>query len=114
MRGWASESAVVPVDDVLTLVSAASEQDENGIWHNTETETQVFCTVKSASRAEVFEGGRIGLNPEYQFNVFSGDYDGQEILKFHGQAYTIYRKYTTGDVTELYCEKRKGTDNGGS
>lgn len=98
------------MDDVLYLLSSVSTQDDNGVWRETLTETQVFCTVGNITRAEFFNAGRNGLNPQFEFTIFFGDYGGQELLKYNGEVYSIYRTYRTdSDYLELYAEKKGGT-----
>ena len=60
--------------DVITLISETREQDAHGIWRSATRRKKIFCQVNSVTRAEFFEGGRNGLNPEYVFTVFFGDY----------------------------------------
>ena len=52
---------------MITLISSTKEQDDFGVWRLTRTEHEVFAQVDSVTRAEFFEGGRNGLNPEYKF-----------------------------------------------
>ncbi len=69
--------------------------------------------VKSVSQSEWFNGGRNGLNPAYQFTMFSHDYEGESVIQYEGTNYAIYRTYIRDDeMIELYTELKKGTDNG--
>lgn len=96
----------------ITLLTTAKEQDDYGVWVETITSKDVFAQVDSVTRAEFFEGGRNGLNPEYRMTMFSGDYDGQKMLIYNGNTYSIYRTYMAkNDTIELYVE-RKGGSNG--
>lgn len=96
----------------ITLLTTAKEQDDYGVWVETITSKDVFAQVDSVTRAEFFEGGRNGLNPEYRMTMFSGDYDGQKMLIYNGNTYSIYRTYLNRtDTIELYVE-RKGGSNG--
>lgn len=98
--------------DVIYLISVTNTQDKYGVWKETETKRQVFCQVDSVTRAEFFEAGRNGLNPEYRFTMFGGDYDGEETVEYNGKLYGIYRVYRNRtDRIELYAE-RKGVHNG--
>lgn len=98
--------------DVCTLLSVTREQDEYGVWRETITEREVFCSVDSVTRAEFFEGGRNGLNPQFRITMFFGDYDGETMLIYNGSTYSVYRTfYGKNDTLELYVE-RKGGSNG--
>jgi hypothetical protein len=99
-------------DAVIYLISEQMEQDENGVFRSVPIKRRQYCKVKNVTSREFFDGGRNGLNPEYQFTMFAGDYNGERSLEYNGQAYGIYRKYLAdGDYLELYVE-RKGATNG--
>jgi len=97
--------------EVITLISETQTQDANGVWKATTSERDVFAQVNSVTRAEFFEGGRNGLNPEYEFSMFYADYHGERIVKYKGKTYGIYRVYKgRSDVIELYAERKGGTN----
>lgn len=97
--------------DVLTLLSVTKTQNQYGVWEKITTERQVFCQVDSVTRAEFFEAGRNGLNPEYRFTVFFDDYQGEETCVYKGKAYGIYRTYhSSTDKLELYVQRKGGTN----
>lgn len=104
------------MDDVLRLVSETQTQDATGVWRSTETQTQVFCRVKSISRQEFFDAGRAGLNPSLQFDVFALDYAGQKTVVYNGKRYGVYRTYRAAgsDYMELYTEEKGGVNRGAS
>lgn len=96
---------------IITLVKETKTQDTFGIWQKSETQRDVFCQVDSVTRAEFFEGGRNGLNPEYRFSMFFADYDGEEIAIYNNKRYAIHRVYhARTDVIELYAERKGGTN----
>ena len=99
------------MSDTIDLISETLEYGSDGVPNPVETSRTVFCEVSSVGMHEWFEGGRNGLNPQFQFRVFSGDYNDEEICVFRGKRYRIYRTYINGDQTELYAEKRKGVSN---
>ena len=98
------------VSTVITLLATTTAQDANGIWQETQTARKVFCKIESISQSEFFEAGRNGLKPEQKFIMFSGDYRGEEIIEFKGKSYAVYRTFQRGDQTELYCERKGGTN----
>lgn len=74
-----------------------------------QTERDVFADVTSVTGSEWFEGGRNGIVPEYRIIVFKYDYQGEQLLRYNGTVYQIYRTYERRtDELELYCAKRKG------
>lgn len=93
----------------IKLVVDTWERDAYGVNQKTETLRQIYANVQSATRAEFFEGGRNGLNPEYVMTVFFADYQGEKVLEYNGARYTIYRTYQRrNDELELYVERREG------
>lgn len=99
------------MDTVIKLLKQTKERDSRGVWRKDRTPHEVFAQVKSVTRNEFFEGGRNGLNPEFQFTVFKGDYDEETVLEYEGKRYAIYRTYiTSGDYIELYAERQGGTN----
>lgn len=98
--------------EVITLLAATKTQNAYGVWVETLTNRDVFCQVDSVSRAEFFDGGRNGLNPEFRMTMFAGDYQGERLLIYKDNTYSVYRTYQgRNDTIELYVE-RKGGSNG--
>lgn len=97
--------------DVLTLISVTYQQDDYGIEQPTETTNEIYCRTESVTRAEFYDAGRNGLNPELKFVVFCGDYDGQKLLEYDGKRYSVVRTYQRkNDDLELYAERKGGTN----
>jgi hypothetical protein len=98
--------------DIIELIAVTHSSDEYGVSHRVEGEPKtVMCDVKSVTRNEFFEGGRNGLNPEYEFDVFDGDYDGETIVVYKNKRYAVYRTYHgRTDKIELYVQREGGTN----
>ena len=94
--------------DVITLITQTITTDKYGNEQAFETDNTVFCEVDSISQTEFFAAENTELNPEYKFTIFFGDYDGQDLVKFNGARYSVYRTYRTGDDLELYTERKIG------
>lgn len=98
--------------DVAYLVSESFEMDDYGVYLPVQTSRKVFVAVNSVTGQEWFEGGRMGLNPQYRFTMFSFDYLGERLINYKDRMYTIYRTYVRNkDEIELYVELRKGNDS---
>ena len=94
---------------LIALVNESQTQDTNGVWRTTRTERTVFAQIESVTRAEFFEGSRNGLNPEFKFTMFFGDYEDEREVVWNGKHYGIYRVYYgKNDTIELYAERKGG------
>lgn len=75
----------------------------------TETRTKVFAKKESISRAEFYNGGKAGLQPEFRLTTAAIDYNGELEVELDGVRYGVYRTYNVSqDYIELYCEKKGG------
>lgn len=106
------------VSDVIKLITQTITTDEYGREASSETEREVFCEVYSISQNEFYAAADTELNPEYRFNVFFGDYNGEHVVEYQGNRYAVYRTYRDGDYMELYVERKIGdipqAEGGGS
>lgn len=94
--------------DVLYLIAQTISVDDYGNEVETETQRQVYCEVNSISQTEFYAAANTELNPEYRFDVFFGDYNGEDVIEYQGNRYAIYRTFRTGDTLELYVERKIG------
>ena len=96
---------------VINLIGTAKTQDDTGVWRQSKTTRTVMCQVASITRAEFFNAGRNGLNPEYVFSMFYGDYCGESIVEYEGYTYSVYRTFKRRtDTIELYVGRKGGTN----
>ena len=96
---------------MIELVGVAKEQDDFGVWRETTTKRTVFCNVQSVTRAEFFDAGRNGLNPQFVFTMFYADYQNEPMVVYNGETYAVYRTYLRRDDTlEVYVERKGGTN----
>lgn len=117
------------MDAVINLIGQSFTTNDYGVPVPKETKTQVFAKVQSVSRTEFFSGGRNGLNPEFRFDIFAGDYNGETIVEYNGNRYGVYRTYKPDpeyyngfhsphnigcDYIELYVERKGGTNGAAS
>ena len=94
--------------DVLTLVSKTITTDKYLNEVVQEAERTVYCEVYSITQTEFYAAANTELNPEFRFDIFFGDYEGEDVCIFNGNRYAIYRTYRTGDTLELYAERKIG------
>lgn len=99
------------MNDTLFLLSTTYTKDKYGQSIPTNVKVEVFCDKQSVSRSEFHNAGRNGLNPQFVFTVFKGDYNGEAVCEYDGLTYSIYRTYETdSDYIELYVERKGGTN----
>ena len=97
--------------DVVTLYADTVTYDDYGVAKKVRTAREVFCKVTSVTRAEFFEAGRSGLNPEFRIIMFFGNYNGESVVGYNGRMYSVYRTYQAStDEIELYVERQGGTN----
>ena len=94
----------------IYLVQQTRSQNSIGEWVNSESLRRAFANVASISASEFFNASQIGLNPEIKFTMFAPDYDGETVIEYLGQRYSVYRIYrATADRMELYVQRETGT-----
>ena len=94
---------------VISLISETKAKNKYGVYQTTTTSRDVYCQVNSITRSEFYEAGRNGLNPEYEFTMFVGDYNGERIVEYNGETYAVYRTYFgRNDTIELYVQREGG------
>ncbi len=101
------------MDDELILIKQEFKKDKYGVSKSFNTFSDpIKCKVSDVYGREFFEGGRNGLNPEFQFVIFAGDYEGESSVKYNGQTYAVYRHYHRPgtDYMELYVQREGGTN----
>lgn len=97
--------------EVITLVNETQVKNDFGVYEPVTETRDVFCQVRSITRSEFFDAGRNGLNPEFEFDVFFGDYEGERTVIYKDQRYAVYRTYQARtDVLELYVQREGGTN----
>lgn len=97
--------------DIIDLINQTMAKNEYGVWSPEETKRTVFVKVDSVTASEFFDGGRNGLNPEYRFTMFGGDYQGEKVVEYNGERFAVYRTYKAkNDMIELYVERKGGTN----
>lgn len=94
------------MDDLITLISQTFEQNDIGVQIATETTTQVWARLQSATRAEFYSAGQNGLQPSLVAVTPIANYAGQKLAEWRGTRYSIYRTYfaTGSDEIQLMLQ----------
>ena len=86
------------MDDVLSLIPVVGSKDARGVWRTTEQPArQVLCRVSTVGGNEFHNAGRNGINPEFVFVINAVEYNGETLVEYRGQRYSIYRTYQVPD-----------------
>lgn len=94
--------------DVINLIAETIEKDEIGQDITATSKREVFAEKKGITRTEFFNVGQTGIKPAFMFRIRAIDYEGEEIIEYEEKQYKVYRTYSSGEMMELYCEKRGG------
>ena len=101
-------------DIIITLIKkGASSRDEHGNAVYSETENTVFAVQKSVKQSEFFQAAAVGFKPDMALEVYSFEYNGEELCEIDGNRYDIYRTYLipNTDRLELYLTAIAGDTN---
>lgn len=97
------------IAEVISLRTKTYTVDSIGQQQEVVQTSDVYAWVESESQSEFFNGGQIGLKPEYKFTIWAYEYDGQEDLVYNSTIYSIYRTYIRNDGRiELHTQKKVG------
>jgi SPP1 family predicted phage head-tail adaptor len=93
----------------VELMSATVTQDSIGQQVKVYTYLKIYAKQKSVPQSEFFSAGQTEIKPSTVFIIRTGEYNGETMLRYNNVHYSIYRIYDTkNEMTELYCEVRKG------
>lgn len=98
----------VSKDDYCFLISEIITQDELLQDIVSKSERQLFCSKLSIGQKE-FTSTFQSLKSEMVIIIDHDEYDGEKLLMYGEETYSIYRTFvrSDGDI-ELYCEVRVG------
>lgn len=100
---------------VIYLIAETYTPDTYHVLRPSQTLHKVYCQVDSVTLSEWSEGSRYGLNPEYRMRMFAPEYKGEQLLKYNGDVYQIYRTYRSRDDSiDLYVQRRQGNKENGT
>jgi len=93
--------------DKIKLRAVTHKTDADGYPTQTNTDTEVWANVKSATRAEFYAANANGINVSMMFEVHAEDWDNQTQVVYDGKVYDIVRTYQKGfGIVELTCSDK--------
>lgn len=91
----------------LTLIGGTQAVDDYGNYYLKESESVVYCDLRSVTRAEFYSSAQAGLNPTHIFIINDYEYNGESEVEFMGDRFSVIRTYRTDNETiELTCEQK--------
>lgn len=97
------------IDSSIKLIAETVTQNEYGGNAKAETEREIMCEVKSASRMEFYQAAQAGLSASLVFVTHPANYAGEKILEYNGERYAITRTYqASADEVEIYAGDKVG------
>ncbi len=93
--------------DRITLRAVVDGVDSSGYPTQTNTDTEVWANVKTATRAEFYAANANGIDVSMMFEVHAEDWGNQTQVVYGGKTYDIIRDFQRGlGVVELTCSDR--------
>ena len=91
--------------DVITLVSESPAA--HGVLDEiTETQKQVYCSVRSVGMSEAYQAMSNGLHPQFVFVLSDyADYGGEKVVIYNGKRYRVIRTYRQNQGLEMTVEE---------
>lgn len=90
----------------LILINNVFSFDDIGNQISEEERIEVFCNVKSITRAEFYNAATTDLKPSITFVVHLFEYNNEEKVEYEGVQYRVIRTYIANtEEIELICEK---------
>lgn len=96
-------------ESTCLLIGKKTMVDENGVVQDSiTTRTEVFCKVGGVYEKEFFDAYQSGIKAQLKLVIFRGDYNGEMLVEFEDEIFSVYRRYPSGDDMELYLRKDVG------
>lgn len=93
--------------DKIILRAVFSDVDANGYPTQTNTDTEVWANVKSATRAEFYAANANGIDVTQMFEVHAEDWGNQTQVVYDSKTYDVVRAYQKGlGAVEITCSDR--------
>lgn len=94
--------------DKITLRAVVKAVDSSGYPTQTNTDTEVWANVRSATRAEFYAANANGIDVSMMFDVHTEDWNNQTQVVYDSKTYDIVRAYQKGlGIVELTCSDKK-------
>lgn len=93
--------------DKIKLRAVVSGKDADGYPTQTNTDTEVWANVKSATRAEFYAANANGIDVSLMFEIHTEDWSNQTQVVYDSKTYDVVRSYQKGlGIVELTCSDK--------
>lgn len=93
--------------DKITLRAVVSGVDSSGYPTQTNTDTEAWANVKSATRAEFYAANANGIDVSLMFEIHVEDWSNQTQVVYDSKTYDVIRAYQKGlGIVELTCSDK--------
>lgn len=101
------------MDTTIYLIAETTTKNTYGAPITQEVKREVYCEERSVSRAEYYNGQQAGLDMSYVFVTNQVNYNGEKLLEYNSERYSIVRTYKTdADMMEIYAGMKVGVARG--
>ena len=83
-------------------------RDDIGMNKTNNHQEKDYAEELPINQSEFFKCRETGLRPALCLRIPYGEYGQEEVLRFRGRLYSVYRFRNDFHHTELYCEVRSG------
>ena len=96
-------------DTTIALIREVHSKNDFGVDLTTEFNREIFCELKSVSRADFYSAGQAGLALDHVFVTDPINYNGERIVEYLGDRYEVTRTYEASiDSPEIYVGHKVG------
>lgn len=94
------------MNEVITLIKRTPSTDTNGDPIIKEVRRDIFARLGSIGMREFYAANTADFHPEAKFIIADYlDYEGEKLVEYNGERFSILRTYRIGQELELTVER---------
>ena len=97
-------------NEAIELLTEYETKNDVGMVEKTYSSRVIYADELPVNQNEFFKCREAGIRPAACLCVPYGEYNGEELLRWNGLIYKVYRFRKGFHSTELYCEVRGGSN----
>lgn len=91
---------------LATLIGVEITLDDEGSPITSKTRKTVFCNARRIGSEDWLAARAAGLHADYEIELRSSEYGGQQLVEFDGTECQVERVRDTGEFTKLLLARR--------